>query len=115
MKLAVTTDSAGDATATSEVEVVGKVVAVAWEDGDLVDGVDAVLSVVGVGRPDQTILTLTNANNDAWYYPLIQASSNAGGAITGVYAEPVVMGKLKLVVSSGGDTKSGSMRVFIER
>lgn len=113
--LPVTTDASGDGSVTHNVDLMGRIIAVNWEDGDLVDGVDAVLSVVGNGRPDQTILTLTNANSDAWHYPVIQASSNAGGAVTGEYTQPLVSGFLKLVVSAGGATKSGSMRVYVER
>lgn len=109
-----TTDASGDATATSAVDAFGKVLAVNWVDGDLVDGVDAVLSTVGNGRPDQTILTLTNANADAWHYPRLAASSTAGAALTW-YVEPIVTGKLKVVVSSGGDTKTGAIYVYIER
>lgn len=113
--LPVTTDSSGDGTAQSSNDLFGEVIAVNWEDGDLIDGVDAVLSSVGGGRPDQTILTLTNANSDAWYYPLKQAHGDTGSAITGEYVPALVSGALKLVVSAGGDTKSGSVRVYLRR
>lgn len=108
-----TTDASGDATVTAAFDTIGKVYAVAWTDGDLADGVDAVLSYTGSGRPDQTLLTLTNANDDAWYYPRAAASSSAGAALT-AYVEPMVMGKLKVVVSSGGNAKSGAIRVYVE-
>ena len=68
VKLYGTTASDGTATITANHEVVGLLHAVEWIDGTLTDGVDAVLSCV---RDDNaanvTLLTLTDANNDAWY------------------------------------------------
>jgi hypothetical protein len=109
-----TTAADGSATATASVDSFGRLVAVNWEDGDLADGVGAVLSCVGAGRPDQTLLTLTAANDDAWHYPTVQAKSAAGAAITW-YEKPLVTGKLKVVVSSGGNAKTGSIRAYVER
>lgn len=113
--LAITTDASGDATVTSATPVMGRVVAVEWTDGDLADGVDAVLYSIGSGRPDQTLLTLTNANDDDIYYPRVIAASPTGGDVTGEYVSPIATGYLRVVVSSGGATKSGAMRVYIER
>lgn len=119
IKLTGTTDSSGDVTITHTLSTSGVLLAVEWIDGDLVDGVDAVLSFTsassGVSR---TLLTLTNANADAWYFPHEAAHDNAGAGVTfdgtnEIYVQPVVHGVLKLVISSGGDTKTGGAVVYL--
>lgn len=87
--------------------------AVEWIDGDLEDGVDATLSMTDtLSGVDKTLLTLTDADNDAWYYPQALVHDNTGVA-TVYYAPQVVEGTLKLVVASGGNTKSGKMIVYL--
>jgi len=119
IKLYGTTDSGGDLTVTSTNITLGCLVAVEWIDGDLADGVDAVLSVVRDNNaPDVTLLTLTNSNTDAWYYPQTPVQDNAGADVTfdgtnEIYTQQVVNGKLKLVISSGGNAKSGGAIVYV--
>lgn len=113
-----TTDASGDLTVTATIPSFGLLHAVEWKDGDLTDGVDAVLSVTEThSGVDYTLLTLTNANNDAWYYPLAAAHDNAGAGVTydgtnEIYVPMAIAGKLKLVISSGGDSKSGGAVVY---
>ena len=53
------------------------------------------LTLKSPGNPASvTLLTLTNVNSDGWYYPKVQKHDNAGAAITGDYADPVVHGNL---------------------
>ncbi len=115
-----TTDAAGDLTVTAENKAWGILHAVEWEDGTFADGVDAVISFTsshtGVSR---TLLTLTDANVDAWYFPMEAAHDNAGAGVTydgtnEIYVRPVVDGILKMVVSSGGDSKAGGCIVYLE-
>jgi hypothetical protein len=94
---------------------------VKWVDGDLEDGVDAVLSAVNTpSGVDTTLLTLTNADNDLWYYPRHNAHTNAGAAIvdgtdlTGERVMPIVDGQLKLAVSNGGNAKTGKCIVYLK-
>lgn len=109
-----TTDASGDLTVTSDIHVTGGLYAVRWIDGDLADGVDAVLSVVdGDGNALRTLLTLTDANDDAWHEVLELASDNVGADLTGQYQIPMVDGRLKLVVSSGGNAKSGGLIAYV--
>lgn len=120
IKLYGTTDSSGDLTETSVMPVFGELYAVEWIDGTLVDGVDAVLSCVrDDNAADFTLLTLTDANADAWYQPRVPCHDAAGAAVTfdgtnEIYCKAVVNGYLKLVVSSGGDTKAGGCIVYVE-
>ena len=112
-----TTAAGGTVTLTSGA-VFGKLLAVQWVDGDLVDGVDAVLSVAGSAHL-QTLLTLTDANSDAWYYPRTPVHTNAGADITYdgtriVYDKFMLAGKLSLAIASGGSVKTGGAYVFIE-
>lgn len=120
VRLVGATDASGDKTLTAPSGVFGYLEAVEWIDGDLTDGVDAVLSVTETpSGVDQTLLTLTNANDDAWYRPRHVVHSEAGAALTGTSggdrARPLINGKLKLVISSGGDTKTGGCIVYYER
>lgn len=119
VKLYGTTDSSGDLTVTADHETHGVLHAIEWIDGSFVDGVDAVISVDrDDDAADVTLLTLTNANDDAVYYPRYVshdetgALNNTAGDVS--YCQHVINGKLKLVVSSGGDTKTGGCIVYYE-
>jgi hypothetical protein len=88
-------------------------VAVEWIDGDLADGVDAVLSCINtLGGVDQTLLTLTNANNDDWYYPRTAEHDQTGAPLT-TTTPLIVNGDLQLAVTNGGDTKSGAAVIYL--
>ena len=112
--LTATTTALGAATATA---VTGRglpqlLYAVEWIDGDLAAGVDAVLSVTDNGSGvDYTLLTLTNANDDKWYYPSTVEADTAGANRT-TTTKMVVQGTLKLVIADGGDTKTGGAYVY---
>lgn len=114
VKLMVTTaaDQSGSATATRP--VFGYLEFVDWIDGDFSNGVDAVLSVTGTASgTDHTLLTLTNADNDAVYYPRRVVDTTAGAAASGVYDRFVVAGYLKLAITDGGAAKTGGCVVYI--
>ena len=117
VKLYGTTAVGGALTVTVGVKVEGLLYAVEWIDGGFVDGVDAVLSVVrDDDAADYTLLTLTNADADAVYYPRVIVHSEAGAALTGTSggdrAMPIINGRLKLVVADGGDAKAGGCIVY---
>jgi len=115
IKLYGTTDDTGALTITLGHKVVGLLAGVQWIDGDLADGVDAVISVdMDDDAADLTLLTLTNADSDAWYFPKVTADSNAGTEIATEFVEQIVNGKLKLVITSGGSGKSGGCIVYVE-
>lgn len=120
IKLYGTTSDLGALTVTADLAVEGLLYAIEWIDGTFADGVDAVLSVVrDDDAADVTLLTLTDANDDKIYRPLYQACDNLGADLTTtggeeIFTQSIINGKLKLVVSSGGDTKSGGCIVYYE-
>jgi hypothetical protein len=112
VRLLGTTGTGGTAAVAAKSSILGWLVAVQWIDGDLADGVDAVLSSVYTpSGVDQTLLTLTDANSDAWYYPRTLEHGATGSALA-TYTLPVIEGTLSLAISSGGDTKTGGCIVY---
>ncbi len=114
-----TTDGSGDLIVNAAHPVIGWLVAVEWIDGALADGVDAVLSSqVNADRAAVTLLTLTDANIDKWYFPREIVHDNAGAVLTGTQGGDTMpaffSGKLRLVVSNGGDTKEGGCIVYVK-
>ncbi|NIQ08548.1 MAG: hypothetical protein GWO23_02205 [Gammaproteobacteria bacterium] len=114
-----TTDASGDLTVTAEVKSWGLLHAVEWIDGTFADGVDAVISFTSSNSAvSRTVLTLTDANDDAWYFPREALHDNAGAGVTydgtnEIYDRAVVDGILKMVVSSGGNAKAGGCVVYL--
>jgi len=114
IKLYGTTDASGDLVVTAGNAVFGLLHAVEWIDGAFADGVDAVLSVDrDDNAADVTLLTLTDANSDKVYYPVILVQDSAGADIASNYTQQVVNGKLVLTVSSGGASKAGGAIVYV--
>lgn len=117
MRLYGTCTSAGALTVTGERAVFGFLDAVEWIDGTFADGVDAVISCYNTNSGvDNTLLTLTDADNDAWYYPRTLVHDLAGAALTGTSggdrARRIVNGIPKLVVTDGGDVKVGGCIIY---
>jgi len=121
-KLTFTTNGSGAATAYSGA-LNGTLYAIQWIDGDLADGVDATFTVTSADAGvDYALAVLTDANTDAIYYPRGAAALDTSG-VAGTYdgtrpvigVEPIVMGRVKCVVGSGGATKSGGAVLFIRQ
>lgn len=115
--LGVETDASGNGTVTAARNVrpdtPRRLYAVEWVDGTFADGVDAVLSVVNtLGGADVTLLTLTDADDDGWYYPRAAACDGTAGVLTH-YEQPVINGDLRLVVSNGGSVTLGGAYVYL--
>jgi len=112
-----TTSTAGAATINDTSAILGRLYAVEWIDGDLADGIDAVLTAQNTASAvAQTLLTLTDANSDDWYYPRDVVHDLTGGALTGTSGGdrelPVINGVLRLVIASGGSEKTGGCIVY---
>ena len=108
-----TTDASGDLVVTHTNATYGLLYAVQWIDGGFDDGVDAVFASTGLADgADLTLITLTNANDDKWYYPRTLEHDNAGGDLS-TYNYPAITGTLKMTVSSGGNAKAGGAVLHI--
>ena len=87
-----------------------RVIKVTWIDGTFDNGVAATLSIVDTASGvDTTICTLSAANDDKSYWPREFEPTTFA-----IHAQ-AVYGKLKLVVTAGGDTKAGGCMVVLER
>lgn len=115
--LEATTDGAGAATENAARPISGQLYAVEWVIGTMATGVDVTLSEQsrpsGVAR---TLLTLTNADANAIYYPRYLVHGETGTALTGTSGGDRVMAYLmgtpRVVIASGGDTKTGSIVLY---
>lgn len=113
IRINVTTNGSGDGSSTAASPIFGFLEMVDWIDGDAADGVDGTLTVTGTSSgTDHTLLTLTNANADAVYYPRRVVDTTAGAATTGVYDRFLIDGYLKLTVAQGGATKTCGCVVY---
>ena len=112
-----TTDGSGDAVINAEYTIVGKVVAIAWQDGGLANGHTGVISSQG-DPGSQTIMTVGTGegDNDAVFYPRHVIHDEGAGALTGTSGGdreyPFVSGKLRLVIAAGGATATGGCYVY---
>ena len=117
MRLIDTTDGTGAATINGDSQIKGRLARVEWVDGDLSDGVGAVLTMQNTpSEVAQTILTLTAANNDANYYPRTLVHDENGTPLTGTSGGDremlIVSGVPRLVISSGGAAHTGGMILY---
>jgi len=111
--LTATTNSSGDKTLKSPDQVAGLLIGIEWVVGTFDTGVDATITLQdtpsGVAR---TLLTLTNANANAFYNVRADEHDSTGTAITGGKCYPLIVGKPQVVVASGGNTKTGSVILY---
>lgn len=115
-----TSDTGGGMTVNAEKAITGLLYAVEWIDGTFDDGVDAVVTIQNTGSGvAQTVLTLTDANVDKWYFPRTPQHDDTGGdnqyvANFEVLTQFVVNGTLRLVVTNGGNAKTGGCIVWVQ-
>lgn len=117
LQLDATTLSDGTATVNATQPITGQLYAVEWVVGTFATGVDATLTeqsrVSGVAR---TLLTLTDANANALYYPRYAVHSNVGAALTatagGDNTMAYLMGVPRLAIAQGGAVKTGSVFIW---
>jgi len=105
-----TTTAGGALTVNASKAVLGKLFAVQWVVGTLAAGVDAVISTQN-HEASKTLLTITNGDADALYYPRDLVHDAAGAALTGTQGGDrelsLMVGTPRLVISAGGNAKSG--------
>ncbi len=115
IRVNITTDASGDATAYGDADLAGGgvIYAVQTIDGTLDDGVDLTLTAE-TGDLSIPILVKADFNTDAMYYPRALLNLNTDGTtITGQYCHPVALGRIKAVVAAGGNVKTGAVVVYL--
>lgn len=110
----VTTDSGGAASETKATDVNGFIYAIDLKLGTLASGAaDVTVSVTNTpDGVDRTLLTLTNVAANARYFPRELEDDNAGADATNRLMN-LAVGRLKVVVAQGGNTKSGAVTVYV--
>ena len=111
---AIVTNGSGAATVYLGSSIRGRVVAIKYAPGTIATGATLVISgdVTGVA-----VLTKANAGTSTvWYYPLAAANKVADGSASALSEVPVHLyfERAKVVVSSGGDTKTGAITLYTE-
>lgn len=111
IRIDLTTDGSGDATAYGEA-VVGALYAVQEIDGGFADGVDLTLTCE---KDDISIPLLThlNFNTDGMIYPRVATKDIADGTTTMGDTMPLVFGRPKAVIAQGGATQTGGVVLYI--
>lgn len=117
--LKITTIADGSSTVTTEGPVHGVLYAVETVDGDLADGVDTTLTYISPSGVTKTLLTLTDWNTDATYYPGEQVHGNTGAALTLdgtriAFDKPIISGIVTATTAQGGNVKSGAIILYVE-
>ena len=56
---------------------------------------------ITAGTPAATLLTLTNANTDGWFYPRVLLQSTVGANLSAVYDQLAVNGYVTVAVAQG--------------
>lgn len=110
--------SSGSATgeAVTSRPVSGRLIAVHLDYVSQPATADVTLSTVSA--PVQTILTLTDANTDGWFYPRVGVVGPTGAALTydssEPVAEPAVVNDYLKVAVAGGNAGSVVATLYIE-
>lgn len=114
VKLPFTTDSAGAATVTFDITdpVDGLVYAVQVINGTS-DSTAGVTVTVEEGDLSIPVLVVANVDADKMYYPRVLENLNTDGTNLTTHTIPVAIGQPKLVVATGGDTKTGAVVLYI--
>lgn len=112
--VSLTTNASGDVTGFTDARS-GRILSIAYVIGTFAAGVDLTITVESTG---EAILTLTNANASANYYPRVGVHDAVGAAA--LYAaggtalrEPVTIAqdRVKIVVAQGGNVLTGTVTV----
>ena len=115
-QVTLTTDGSGVATGYTP-RVTGRVVAVVLGTNDLDATADTTITAEATG---QAILTLTNVNTAAAYYPrpgvhdAVGAAKTYDGTRAIGEAVSVALDRVKIAIAQGGNTKTAVFHVIIE-
>ncbi len=111
IRIPITTATDGSATAYGETAV-GSVYAVQLVDGTLADGVDVTITSENADL-SIPILVKADFNSDQMVYPRVLQALNTDGTALTTHCEPLAVGRIKVVIASGGAVASGAVVVYI--
>lgn len=117
-ELEITTNASGACTVSTPWNVNGELACIEFINTDLAASGTLSLhekdSELGATLKELWAYTLPNPAANKRFYPVAQISGQDGSAISAQYARIPVADQLELVVASGGDTKTGKLRVYIK-
>lgn len=92
------------ATANTAQPIDGEIIGIHLAYLDSPPGATADVTIAEVGvSPAQTILAVSNAATDGWFYPMAQAKNQAGADITGMGRPIRVGGNLSVTIAQAND------------
>lgn len=104
LELKVTVDASGDGVDTAGYQRSGWIEAIHLDyAATAAAGTDVTITCVSGPGPDLTLLTVANANTDAWFYPRTVAHTLAGVVQTAYEVKVPFKGLLRLTVADGGN------------
>lgn len=105
------TTSAGGAATVYSGRITGQILGVAYVKTDFAAGVDFTITAEATG---ENVWVDTNVDASEVVYPRRLVSDLVGAAIAAVYDRVYLANdRLKFVIASGGDTKSGTFYVLV--
>jgi len=116
--VSITTDSSGDATVYTDVIDYGEIKQIRYAKTDFADGVDFVVSLENTGvivwDEDDVNTSGTRCPQQATHLNTTGAAALYAGGGSAVLRPVVVAGeRIKVVVAAGGDTKTGTVYIWI--
>lgn len=111
IKLTVTTNGSGAGNNTGDAVNPGVLYSVEYQPGTIATGATITITDEVPGGESRTLLVKASAGtSNVTFYPRVLENLNTDGStITGQYCMPLICGKPKFAVASGGDTKTGSV------
>lgn len=105
---AVGANGVATANASSPIRLNGKLLGVhiKYNDAPPAATTDVTIKVAAATpNPEMTLLTISDAATDGWFYPAVQACDTAGAAIAGAYLPLIVDGfvNVKIDQANAGD------------
>ena len=112
LDISVTSDGSGDGVTSAPNHVQGFLYAVQLIDGDFADGVDLDMDCVN-DELTYILFDKDNFNTDQMAYPRTLEHLDTSGADLATHTMPLIFGKPRVTIAAGGDTKTGTVRLFI--
>ena len=112
MRLYGTCDADGALTVNGERSISGLLVAIKYLDTSFAAGADIVISCQGADGVNANLITITDGNASAIYYPRVAGCTIAGVAETPVDQFQLLEGTPRMVVAAGGNAGVGGVILY---